>query len=204
MESPAKRILSVDTMHFEFVRVPLLFKEGCTSTDVFAHKNNKTLGQTLNHPKYAGVASIILPNYTAFLSMPVGNFLIGLKRKGDMNYRLFLNSNGDLTYSTFALADETCLNDRGIYAYFVGTDVKYIGRCRDTMKKRVNQGYGKIHPKNCFIDGQATNCRLNALITTSREDISLWLCSIASDEKIITTEAILLRKHNPPWNIQRP
>lgn len=71
------------------------------------------------------------------------------------------------------------------------------------MKKRVNNGHGKIHPKNCYIDGQATNCHLNALIAQSREELSLWLCPIGSDEKIKMTEVLLLRRYYPSWNIQQ-
>ncbi|MFK4618979.1 hypothetical protein ABIF50_002256 [Bradyrhizobium diazoefficiens] len=63
----------------------------------------------------------------------------------------------------------------GVYAYFVGDDLKYIGRCKDSMKKRINHGYGKVHPKNCYLDGQSTNCHLNALIAPLRESVSLWL-----------------------------
>jgi hypothetical protein len=45
------------------------------------------------------------------------------------------------------------------------------------MKKRISQGYGKISPKNCYLDGLATNCHLNALITEtikSKKEILLW------------------------------
>jgi hypothetical protein len=63
-------------------------------------------------------------------------------------------------------------------AVLVGDELKYIGRGKDSMKKRVNCGHGKIHPKNCYLDGQSTNCDLNALIAPVREDVSLWLCRL--------------------------
>jgi hypothetical protein len=53
--------------------------------------------------------------------MPVDALLIELKRKGDNTYRRFLNRYGDLTYSTFALADGAYLNAKGIYAHYAGT-----------------------------------------------------------------------------------
>jgi len=136
--------------------------------------------------------------------MPLGTFLYQLKRNGDDGYRRFLNRYGDLTYSTFAIALEDGVNLKGVYAYWVNEELKYIGRCRDSMRKRINQGYGKIHPKNCYLDGQATNCHLNALITQVRDDVSLWFCTITSDEDIEKTELQLLRRYSPPWNIQRP
>ncbi len=200
----AKRVLSADAAtYFEFVRVPLRF-DGGTHSDVFAQKNNKTLEQTLAHRRYAGLTHLVLPKYGSGLAMPLGKFLYELKRNGDDGYLRFLNRYGDLTYSTFAIAHEESLRARGVYAYFADEELKYIGRCRDSMRKRVNQGYGKIHPKNCYLDGQATNCHLNALITQARINVSLWVCAIASDEEIKRVELQLLRRYSPPWNIQRP
>lgn len=71
------------------------------------------------------------------------------------------------------------------------------------MKKRVNQGYGKIHPKNCFRDGQATNCHLNALITAATSEVTLWLCRMDHGDEIEAVESELIQRYMPPWNIQR-
>ena len=203
-DGDAKCVLSTDAAaQFEFTCIPLQL-EGGTHSDVFAKKNNKTLEQTLAHRRYARLADLVLPKYASCLAMPLGIFLYELKRNGDDGYRRFLNKYGDLTYSTFAIAHEGSSSAKGVYAYFVNEELKYIGRCRDSMKKRVNQGYGKIHPKNCYLDGQATNCHLNALITQARNSVSLWLYAIASDEEIEKTELQLLRRYSPPWNIQRP
>ena len=202
-ENDIKLTLSPDAAtHLEFERVPLRFEYG-TYREVFAQKNNKTLGQTLDHHRYARIAKQVLPEYASSMGIPLGNFLLELKRKGDESYRRFLNKYGDLTYSTFAIADEAYLNTKGVYAYYVSNELKYIGRCRDSMKKRLNQGYGKIHPKNCYIDGQATNCHLNAKITQAGDGVSLWLCQIESDQEIEMIEPQLIRRYSPPWNIQR-
>ena len=69
------------------------------------------------------------------------------------------------------------------------------------MKKRVNNGYGKIHPKNCYLDGQSTNCHLNALIASSRDRVSLWFCPLDLN-KIDFTELQLIRAHQPIWNVR--
>jgi hypothetical protein len=197
------RILSIDAKtHLEFAGVPLRF-EGGTYSDVFAQKNNKTLGETLQHQRYAGLTKRILPKYASSLARPLGIFLSELKRSGDSCYQRFLNPYGDLTYSTFSLANGIHVNAKCIYAYYVGSELKYIGRCRDFLKSRVNTGYEKIHPKNCYIDGQATNCRLNALITQSRGEVGLWLCPIGSDDEIAMTEVLLFRRYIPEWNIQK-
>src|SRR5690606_34594825 len=137
--------------------------------DVFATKNNKTLQETILHKRYKKFSSTISAKYTAYLDWKLGDFLITLKRNSDPYYMNFLNKNGDLDYTEFNITDKKYLMKKGLYAYVVNGELKYIGRCRDNFKKRINQGYGKIHPKNCFIDGQSTNCHLNHLVTKNKE-----------------------------------
>ncbi len=189
-------------IRLKFERIELQF-EGVIYTDVFGGKNNKTLNETLEHPRYSKLLSFVSPHYESRLDTPLGEFLLQLKCEGDPFYRQFLNKYGDLSYSNFVISSEQFFSKKGVYAYFVGDELMYIGRCKDSMKKRVNQGYGKIHPKNCYIDGQATNCHLNALITELGQNISLWLHVMSSKDKIVLTEQQLIRRYNPPWNIQQ-
>lgn len=186
----------------ELEKVRLEFT-GKSYADVFGLKNNKTVAQTLEHRRYSKLKSETTARYADRLHEPLGIFLLELKQHGDSFYTRFLNKYGDLIYSEFFIADKKYLESRGIYAYFAGKELKYIGRCKDSMKKRVNQGYGKIHPKNCYLDGQATNCHLNARITDAEEDITLWLCHMESLSEIEAQERALIRAHEPPWNIQR-
>jgi len=117
---------------------------------------------------------------------------------------LFLNKNGDSQYCRFRLADRTYASKKGVYCYFAGDELTYVGRCRDSMKKRIDQGYGKIHPKNCYIDGQSTNCHLNAEIAIVSESVTLWFCSMDEDANIIAHESALIKELSPPWNVQKP
>lgn len=41
------------------------------------------------------------------------------------------------------------------------------------MKKRVNNGYGKISPQNYFKDGQSTNFKVNSFVTKYKDNIEL-------------------------------
>jgi len=186
----------------EFLQVALAF-EGLPYQDVFVHKNNKTVAQTLEHKRYSKLKDEVVERYQDYLEKPLGEFLGELKSAGDSFYRKFLNKYGDLTYSSFKIADIAYLESKGVYAYLSGNELKYIGRCKDSMKKRINQGYGKIHPKNCYLDGQATNCHLNARITAEKSKITLWLYEMESVEEIELLERELIRACNPPWNIQR-
>lgn len=185
-----------------FRRVEIVYEDG-SYENVFANKNNKTLKQTLEHYRYANLSDLIIPIFPADLDMLIGTFVLQLKHDDNPLYRRFLNKYGDLTYSNFMISDKRYLDAKGVYAYYVDHELKYIGRCKDSMKKRINQGYGKIHPKNCFRDGQATNCHLNALVTEVGTGVSLWLNPMESDDEIEVVERRLITEYEPPWNIQR-
>ena len=196
------RSLTVGGKSYDFVQVPLNFLND-RRENVFADKNNKTLRETLDHRRYRSLSERCRDGYRHHLDSALGDVLLLLKNGGDPFYGHFLNPYGDLTYSTFSIADPSALDARGVYAYYADDTLKYIGRCKDSMRKRVNQGYGKIHPKNCFRDGQATNCHLNALITAEARQVSLWLCGMEDVSAIETLERRLIREYTPPWNIQR-
>lgn len=170
-------------------------------TDVFATKNNKTLQETILHKRYEKFADTISTKYTSYLDWKLGDFLITLKRNSDPYYLNFLNKNGDLVYTLFNISDKRYLLKKGLYAYVVNGELRYTGRCRDNFKKRINQGYGKIHPKNCFIDGQSTNCHLNHLVTLNKNATQFFVCSLDDDAEINLLEQELIRKYQPDWNI---
>ncbi len=186
----------------EFTPVELSF-DGKPYWDIFGQKNNKTVSETLEHRRYAKLKGEVFEKYPISLDKPLGAFLLELKKDGDVFYKRFLNKYGDLRYSVFAITDPAYFDSKGVYAYMSGDELKYIGRCKDSMKKRVNQGYGKIHPKNCYLDGQATNCHLNSKITETKSKITLWLCQMESPSEIGSVERELIRSCTPPWNIQR-
>lgn len=48
----------------------------------------------------------------------------------------------------------------GVYLWVVDNEIKYVGETID-MKKRFNNGYGHISPRNIFKGGQSTNCKMN-------------------------------------------
>ena len=113
----------------------------------------------------------------------------------------FLNKYGDNEFCEFKITES--LSERGIYVYVIDNKIKYVGRCTDNFNKRINQGYGKIHPKNCFIDGQATNCHLNSLIN-SVENVTLGIYAMndKSFEEIKEMEKTILKSYKYDWNIQ--
>lgn len=183
-----------------FVNVPLKFlAHGLTN--VFSHKNNKTVRETLAHRRYKSLSTPVPNQYSCDLEKPLGAFLAALKARGDLTYRRFLNPHGDKTYCYFRLGDGENNTKKGLYLYACGDEIVYVGRSYDPFVKRVDQGYGKIHPKNCFIDGQSTNCHLNALIEEQHENISFYVCVMADNAVIETTERALIQERKPRWNV---
>lgn len=171
--------------------------------NVFSNKNNKTLAETLSHLRYQSIKGITEQNYESYLDMPLGSFILFLKENRDDFYKRFLNKYGDAVYSRFWLTHTQDFMKKGVYYYSLDGDVVYVGRCRDNMKNRINSGYGKVAPKNCFKDGQSTNCRLNSLITKVKDKITLQLYSLEDDAKINGLEKDLIRELNPIWNINK-
>lgn len=171
--------------------------------NVFSNKNNKTLAETLSHRRYQSLKGIAEQKYESYLDMPLGSFALRLKQNGDHFYKRFLNKYGDAVYSQFWLTHPQDFMKKGVYFYFLNGEVVYVGRCKDNMKNRVNSGYRKVTPKNCFKDGQSTNCRLNSLITTVKDRISLQLYVLEDDAEIERFEKDLIRELNPIWNIRR-
>jgi hypothetical protein len=147
--------LSIDGLIFK--QVPLQFVQRGGVENVFAGYQ-KTLGMTPQKERYSNLVQTATQDYASCFERPLGVFLLELKRRGDEFYKKFLNDYGDLEYCRFSVQGDLAAK-KGLYCYTVDGEVKYVGRCRDSFKKRVNQGYGVIHPKNCYLDGQATNSR---------------------------------------------
>lgn len=169
-------------------------------TDVFAAKNNKTLRATLTHKRYAALTGEVQEKYAASLDVPLGTFLANLKSQGDRFYRCFLNPWGDCAFCQFRMSNPMHKSRKGLYLYRTGPDVVYIGRSYDPFGKRVDQGYGKIHPKNCFRDGQSTNCHLNSLIQLNQSAIAFHVCLLDDNALIERAERELIQRLQPLWN----
>lgn len=91
------------------------------------------------------------------------------------------------------------INKSGVYIITVNKEYKYVGECED-LSSRYNMGYGQISPRNCFVGGQETNCRINKLIlkeACAAKEIRLWFLKTANYKKI---EQKLRASLLWPWN----
>ncbi len=187
-----------ETLQFE----PIVLRfEPQQFENVFAEKNDKTVAEILMHHRYKKFEDEVKRKYAQYLDWKLGEFLFKLKSQKNDFYLRFLNKYGDKKYSKFYIDGEQYSDKKGLYIFSIDHQLRYIGRCRDSFKKRINQGYGKIHPKNCYIDGQATNCHLNALITEQRKKVKLWIYPLEDNGLIETLEKELIENYNPSWNI---
>ena len=179
--------------------IELSFEEN-NLTDIFKEKSNKTLQETILTAKYQHLKKEVDKNYKNHLNLPIGTFLYELKQSKDLFYKNFLNPYGDLIYSNFCIKNRDDYDLKGVYFYYVNDELKYIGRCKDSMKKRVNSGYGKVSPKNCFKDGQSTNCKVNSFVSKYKDNIELKILVLDDDKEIERLEKELISEHKPMWN----
>jgi hypothetical protein len=110
-----------------------------------------------------------------------------------------LHSYGEGPFCAFRIGAPAGLP--GVYALIVDDEVRYLGECAD-LRARFNAGYGIISPRNCFVGGQPTNCRINRRVLEvvkagGRVDLYFLLTS-PSDRKAVELE--LLARFSPPWN----
>jgi len=192
----------MNSIQQNLLKISLTF-ENEIYTNIFQGKNNKSLQETFQSSRYKKFKLYTEENYSSSLPMMLGDFLYALKLKNDMFYKEFLNKYGDLEYSRFMLSDSFQYNLKGVYFYYVNDELKYIGRCRDSMQKRVNSGYGNISPKNCYIDGQSTNCKVNALVTQNRGSVKLKIYPMDDIKEIEELESRLIDELMPEWNGRR-
>lgn len=111
---------------------------------------------------------------------------------------LSLNRYGNGPFCRFRIPNKT--KTAGVYAILAAGQVMYIGECKN-LAARYNAGYGNISPRNCFVGGQETNCRINNLILTEfvnvGSNITLWFFETDDYKRI---EAELLKQPKLPWN----
>lgn len=111
-------------------------------------------------------------------------------------HNLPLNQYGDGAFCRFRIPLKL---GRGVYVITLNRTPVYVGETV-ALSTRFNTGYGQISPRNCFRNGQETNCRINKKVleaVMNRKCVELWFLD-TDDHKGI--EAELLRQPMWPWN----
>ena len=188
--------LSGKTFHKTLIKF-----EGEVYENKFSEYDSKTLGETSKDPKYKHLKDVVNDSNR---DIPFGKYLFDLKKRGDKTYLESLNSYGDKSFCEFEIQDESIFNKKGLYVYCIKNEIKYIGMTIKPFKERINNGYGRINPKNCYKDGQSTNCHINHLVAKYRNDTELYVYPMESSvEEIESLEKELIAQNQPEWNRQK-
>lgn len=91
------------------------------------------------------------------------------------------------------------INYAGVYILKINKKVKYVGECLD-LSSRYNKGYGLISPRNCFVGGQSTNCKINSLILQETKNGSVVELLFCKSQDRFTLERELIEEYKPEWN----
>lgn len=113
-----------------------------------------------------------------------------------------LNSHGKGPFCQFTAARG--LRNPGVYVLILVGQPVYVGKCHDLAERFGPRGYGAIQPKNCFVGGQSTNCKVNNLIllhARQGQQLELWFHATADAASV---ERDLITKIRPQWNNQIP
>lgn len=157
----------------------------------------KNLEYVLSKPKYIHIRRDSFNELE--LKRKLGEVLLERKISGDKIYKEFLNPNGDKNYCIFKVNLRDFDYKTGVYAYTLNDDIVYIGRSNEPFLKRFSStGYTKISPKNCYKDGQSTNCKINSFINSNFEEIKLYIAPI--NENINQIETKLIKSIKPILN----
>jgi len=90
----------------------------------------------------------------------------------------------------------------GVYAVTVSDRITYIGECSNLATRWGLGQYGSIQPKNCYVGGQSTNCKINNHVLQTCRDghsVQLWFHRTENYKSLERTLRTALR---PEWNSQ--
>lgn len=89
----------------------------------------------------------------------------------------------------------------GVYIWVVDNDIIYIGETVN-LRSRFNQGYGVIYPRNCYLGGQPTNCKMNKVAleySNAGKEVKLYFYE-TPDYKAV--EFYLLKNIKTKYNVK--
>ena len=157
---------------YYFREVTLHFGHGIVR-NLFA-KATAPVRQIISLAPYNNIRPVVEMRYAPYLDSMIGSFLFELKQNHDGFYREFLNEHGDGEYCRFRTADRGLSEQKGIWLVVVGDHICAAGGCHGRFADTINETLGSILPATCYRDGDATSCRMNALICrTAKMPVSI-------------------------------
>jgi len=122
------------------------------------------------------------------------------KDKFNNENNIKLNKYGNKIFCKFKIPNK--ILGEGVYCITTNSKIVYIGECVN-LSKRYNMGYGNISPRNCYVGGQSTNCKVNSMILDSIENgDEVELFYFKTNDRI-NIEIKLITNFNPIWNSKK-
>ncbi len=123
------------------------------------------------------------------------------QRRYNNRKNLGLHEYGQGEFCKFKLSNAKPVS--GVYAWVIKgeTEPIYIGETNN-FSKRFCMGYGTISPRNCYIGGQRTNCKMNQVVLkeySNGREIEIYFFETDEYKKV---ELELLSAINTPYNIK--
>ena len=90
-----------------------------------------------------------------------------------------------------------------VYAVTLEHNLAYVGIAGNLAVRWGLGQFGSIQPRNCYVGGQSTNCRINNLLLVGarrRSRIELWRHETPDRRQV---ESGLIDALDPPWNIHK-
>lgn len=87
-----------------------------------------------------------------------------------------------------------------VYVITVDGTPKYVGETVDLLERFGPRGYGVIHPRNCYVGGQPTNCKVNNKIYAAActgHRIALYVYYTPQHKEVESAIRAMIRL---PWN----
>lgn len=84
----------------------------------------------------------------------------------------------------------------------VDDEIVYVGEA-ENFRKRFNSGYGNISPRNCYINGRTTNCRINSKVIELFEESKRSKLYINLTKEFKKVEHEIISLINPKWNFKK-
>ena len=109
-----------------------------------------------------------------------------------------LGPNGSGTFCRFSIRAHPI---PGVYLWVVGNKIIYIGETSN-LQRRFNNGYGIISPRNCYVGGQSTNCKMNKVVMEYYKNgtpISLYFYQTTDYKQV---ELNLLKQIRTKYNVK--
>lgn len=94
------------------------------------------------------------------------------------------------------------IKKQGVYLWLVDNEVVYIGETIN-LRNRFKIGYGNISPRNIFVGGQSTNCKMNRVAMQYFEQgkaIKIYFYE-TDDCKNIEKDLLKYSVENVKWNL---